>query len=103
MAELEDLRTAGEGGRILEILMDAAEPPRLRNRAAELIGEVGDVAAIDTLRNTSFDNDIIGKKIEGAIKRIHQRFFTRECPFCAEIIKSRAKICKHCSKKVAGL
>ncbi len=103
MAELEDLRTAGEGGRILEILMDAAEPPRLRNRAAELIGEVGDVAAIDTLRNTSFDNDIIGKKIEGAIKRIHQRFFTRECPFCAEIIKSRAKICKHCSKEVAGL
>ncbi|MBW1822651.1 MAG: zinc ribbon domain-containing protein, partial [Deltaproteobacteria bacterium] len=28
--------------------------------------------------------------------------FTKECPFCAEIIKKKAKICKHCQKEVAG-
>ncbi|MCK5418660.1 MAG: zinc ribbon domain-containing protein, partial [Desulfobacterales bacterium] len=37
------------------------------------------------------------------VSKIHQRYFTRECPFCAEIIKKRAKICKHCQKEVAGL
>ncbi|HHC25399.1 MAG TPA: zinc ribbon domain-containing protein, partial [Desulfobacterales bacterium] len=24
------------------------------------------------------------------------------CPFCAEIIKNQAKLCKHCGKEVAG-
>ncbi|RLC31553.1 MAG: zinc ribbon domain-containing protein, partial [Deltaproteobacteria bacterium] len=33
---------------------------------------------------------------------IHDRHFTRECPFCAEIIKKRAKLCKHCNQDVAG-
>jgi hypothetical protein len=103
MEELEARRTSGDGERMLQVLLDATEPPRLRNRAAELIGESGGVDMIDTLRSTPFDNDIIGKKVTASIKRIHERFFTRECPFCAEIIKSRAKICKHCNREVAGL
>jgi len=36
------------------------------------------------------------------VARIHERHFTRECPFCAEVIKRRAKICKHCGKDVTG-
>ena len=39
---------------------------------------------------------------DNAISKIHTRNFTRECPFCAEIIKKRAKVCKHCGKEVAG-
>ncbi len=42
-------------------------------------------------------------KIEKAIQKIHARHYTRDCPFCAEIIKKRAKICKHCGKEVAGV
>ena len=42
------------------------------------------------------------EQVDKAIQKIHGRFFTRECPFCAEIIKKRAKICKHCQKEVAG-
>lgn len=103
MEELAACQAAGDGKRVLQILLDATAPPRLRNHAAELIGELGDVEVIDTLRSTPFDNDIIGKKIAAAVKRIHERFFTRECPFCAEIVKSRAKVCKHCSREVAGL
>ncbi|MCI5120103.1 MAG: zinc ribbon domain-containing protein, partial [Candidatus Electrothrix sp. AUS4] len=26
--------------------------------------------------------------------------FLRECPYCAELIKARAKVCKHCSKEL---
>ena len=43
------------------------------------------------------------EQVDAAVSKIHERFFTRECPFCAEIIKQRAKICKHCQKEVAGL
>lgn len=102
-AELEALRVARDGTKVLAMLLDAAEPPRLRHQAAEMIGDLAELAVIDTLRNTPFDNDIIQKKVDAAVKRIHQRFFTRECPFCAEIIKNRARICKHCGKEVAGL
>ncbi len=101
--ELEGFQSSGDAEKVLQILLDATEPPRLRNQAAELIGDMGDLAALDSLRNTPFDNDIIQKKVEASIRRIHDRFFTRECPFCAEIIKHRAKICKHCGKEVAGL
>jgi hypothetical protein len=41
--------------------------------------------------------------VDEAIAKIHARHFTRECPFCAEIIKQRAKVCKHCGKDVAGV
>jgi hypothetical protein len=48
------------------------------------------------------DDQVLAEEeaLKEAIKKIHDRFFTRECPFCAEIIKKRAKICKHCQKEV---
>ena len=88
---------------MVRILLDAAEPPRVRVKAAEIIGDYGEIEAIDPIRNYRFGNEILQEKCNQAIEKIHERFFTRECPFCAEIIKSRAKICKHCGKEVAGI
>jgi ribosomal protein L37AE/L43A len=68
-----------------------------------MIGDFGDLEAVDPLRNLKFGNEILQEKVNSAIVHIHQRFFTRECPFCAEIIKKRAKVCKHCGKEVAGV
>jgi ribosomal protein L37AE/L43A len=56
--------------------------------------------AIEPIRNLKFGNELIQKKVNEAIDKIHERHFTRECPFCAEIIKRRAKICKHCGRDV---
>lgn len=102
-AVLDEAETGGDGATSLRLLLDAAEPIRVRVRAAELIGVIGGIDAIDPLRDHVFDNDILQKKVADAIGGIHERCFTRECPFCAEIIKRRAKICKHCGKEVAGL
>jgi predicted RNA-binding Zn-ribbon protein involved in translation (DUF1610 family) len=44
----------------------------------------------------------VQKKVDEAIVKIHERHFTRECPFCAEIIKRRAKVCRHCGKDVTA-
>jgi hypothetical protein len=87
---------------VLNLLMDGAEPVRVRVKAAEMIGDFGELEAIEPIRNLKVGNEILQKQIDGAVKKIHERFFTRECPFCAEIIKQRAKICKHCGKEVAG-
>jgi hypothetical protein len=72
---------------VLTILIDPAHPNRVRQKAAEMIGDIGEVEAIEPLRNAKFGN----------------QHFTRECPFCAEIIKKRATVCKHCGKEVSGI
>ena len=68
-----------------------------------MIGDVGDIEVIETLRSTRFGNLKLTEAVQEAVQKIHNRSFTRECPFCAEIIKKRASVCKHCGKDVAGI
>ncbi|MFO7494509.1 MAG: zinc ribbon domain-containing protein [Desulfobacterales bacterium] len=88
---------------VSRILLDPTEPVRVRVKAAEMIGDFGELEVVEPLRNLKFGNEILQKKVDSAIGQIHLRSFTRECPFCAEIIKKRASVCKHCGKDVAGL
>jgi hypothetical protein len=87
---------------VLALLLEAGLPERVRLKAAEMIGDFGALEAIEPLRNHKFGNPKIADRVKVSIQTIHKRFYTRECPFCAEIIKKRAKICKHCGKEVAG-
>lgn len=99
---LADCFVGKDGPQVLRILLDVTEPVRVRLKAAEMIGDIGELEAIDPIRNLKFGNEIMQKKVDDAVTKIHQRHFTRECPFCAEIIKKRAKICKHCKKDVTN-
>ena len=100
---LADCYVSKDGPQILKILLDVTEPVRVRVKAAEMIGDIGELEAIEPIQNVNFGNKILQETVESAISSIHKKFYTRECPFCAEIIKKRAKICKHCQKEVAGL
>jgi hypothetical protein len=88
---------------VLSMVLDATEPARVRLKASEMIGDIGELEAIEPLRNLKVGNNLLEEQLEKSIQKIHERFFTRECPFCAEVIKKRAKICKHCGKDVAGV
>jgi len=99
---LADCYVSKDGVTVLNLLLDASQPMRVRVKAAEMIGDIGEIEAIEPLKNIKSGNDKLDTGIETAVSKIHKRFFTRECPFCAEIIKKRAKICKHCGKEVAG-
>lgn len=94
--------TEKDGPQALRMLLDSAEPVRVRMKAAEMLGDFGSVEAVEPMRYSKFGNQTLQKQVEDAIKKIHVRSFTRECPFCAEIIKKGANICKHCGKEVAG-
>lgn len=85
---------------VLDLLLDATEPARVRLKAAEMIGDIGVLEAIDPLRSFSSGNKAIDEMVEAAINKIHERNFTMECPYCAETIKRRAKVCKHCGKEM---
>lgn len=87
---------------ILKLLLDAAQPPQVRLKAAEMLGDIGELEVIESMNNSKFGNQMLQKEVDESVKKIHVRFFTRECPFCAEIIKQRAKVCKHCGKDVSG-
>ena len=91
-----------DGPSVLTILLDPSHPNRVRQKAAEMLGDIGEEGAIEPMRNSKFGNALVQKEVDAAITKIHKRNFTRECPFCAEIIKKRAKVCKHCGKDVAG-
>lgn len=86
---------------ILKILLDARIPPKARLKAAEMVGELGDAEAVEHLINHKFPTPVLQEGVNKAIEQLHERHYTRECPYCAEIIKQRASVCKHCSKEVA--
>ena len=99
---LTDAYLAKDHVTVVRMLLDGTEPQRVRLKAAEMIGDIGVLEAIEPIKSARFGSEITQKKVDESIKKIHERFFTRECPFCAEIIKKRAKICKHCGQDVAG-
>ena len=99
---LADAYVAKDSVTVVRMLLDATEPERVRLKAAEMIGDIGELEAIEPLKSTKFGNEIIQKKVDESVQKIHERYFTRECPFCAEIIKKRAKIWKLCGQDVAG-
>ncbi|OQY04641.1 MAG: zinc ribbon domain-containing protein [Desulfobacteraceae bacterium 4572_123] len=100
---LADCYVNKDGVTVLSLLTDVTQPMRVRIKAAEMIGDIGELEAIEPIRNLKFGNQILQETVTKAVTKIHERYFTRECPFCAEIIKKRASICKHCGKEVAGL
>ncbi len=98
---LAELYTENRWIEVLRLLLDVTAPARVRLKAGEMMGDIGDLEAIEPLRGFISGNEKIDTTVKAAIQKIHERHFTTECPYCAEIIKKRAKVCKHCGKEVS--
>lgn len=97
---LTDFYISKDWDEILKILLDPIQPSRVRLKAAEMVGEIGDVDAIEHLVNHKYGSTVLTEAVEKAVAAIHERNYTRECPHCAEIIKKRATVCRHCNRDV---
>lgn len=95
---LADCYVAKDPVPVLNMVMDPTQPIRVRVKAAEIVGDIGELEVIEPLRSIKPGNELFKNAIAKAIQTVHERFFTKECPYCAEVIKKRANVCKHCSK-----
>jgi hypothetical protein len=83
---------------VLYLTLDEAAAPENRKRAVEALVAIGDLGCVDPIRNHKFLSTEIEQLANLAIKAVLDANFRRECPHCAEIVKSQAKLCMHCGK-----
>ena len=85
----------------LELILDEKAAPAGRKEACELLVALNDLSCIDPIRNHKFINTEIEQAANMAISALLKANFQKECPYCMEIVKSLAKVCKHCGKELA--
>jgi hypothetical protein len=84
---------------VIHLLTDNSADIALRRKAADLLTELNDISCIEPLRSHTFTDPHLEHAVNLAISQILANHYLRECPFCAELIKARAKLCKHCGKE----
>ncbi|MCK5544549.1 MAG: zinc ribbon domain-containing protein [Desulfobulbaceae bacterium] len=85
---------------VLYLITDEKATPEGRLQACELLEQINDLVCIDPIRNHTFKHNNIERRCNLAINNIFKAHHKKECPYCAEIIKAQAKLCKHCGKEV---
>jgi len=85
---------------LLASLFDDKVHYKVRMRAAELIGRLGLVKAIDPLHNHKFKDQRLHAAVRKALETIHEINRTQECPHCAEIVEGGATACSQCGREL---
>jgi len=86
---------------VLFLAMDEAADVQDRKKAISLLIPLNDLNCIEPLRNHTFKDTSLEQEVNMAISAILTKNFQKECPFCFELIKARATVCKHCQKELA--
>lgn len=85
---------------VLYLILDEHAKIDDRIRAAELLEPLNDVACIEPIRNHEFNDTSLEQSVNMNINKILNNHFLKECPYCMELVKNRAKLCKHCQKEI---
>jgi len=87
---------------VLTLLLDESVQIDDRKRAAGLLVPLNDLACIEPLRSHTFRDPHLEQEVHLAINQILAANFLKECPYCAELIKARATVCKHCQRELTA-
>nr|WP_321464471.1 zinc ribbon domain-containing protein [uncultured Desulfobulbus sp.] len=87
---------------VMFILLDESAKVEDRKRAIEMLVPINDLSCLDPLRNHSFRDEHLFMEVNLALKNLLAANFLKECPFCSELVKAQAKVCKHCNRELAA-
>lgn len=87
---------------VLYLITDDEANLESRTQACELLEQLNNLDCIDPIRAHKFRHTAIGQMAGIAITKILKKHHRIECPYCAEVIKAQAKICKHCGKETVA-
>lgn len=85
---------------VLYLLLDDHVSLNVKQQAVDLLPVLNDLSCIEPLRNHNFKDTHLELSINMALNGIMASHFVKECPYCAELIKARATVCKHCQKEL---
>lgn len=81
---------------VLALIVDEAASREQRKRAIAMLLPLNDLECIDPLRNHTFRDSSLELEVNGILNILLKNNFSKECPYCCEIIKMQAKKCMHC-------
>lgn len=87
-------------GPALHLILDEVAGKEGRHQACKKLIELNDTACIDPIRNHTFKDPALEHDANLAISQILAANYKIECPFCAEIIKAQAKVCRFCNREL---
>jgi len=100
VAALDTCLEKGDLQPVITLLTDEAANITHRKKAAALLVPLNDIDCIEPLRHHEFRDASLEQEVNMAIAAILSGNYLRECPFCAELIKDRARVCKHCGREM---
>ena len=83
---------------VMTLLLDESAKIDDRKRAASLLPQLADLHCVDPLRNHKFRDESLHMAVNMALKQVLDANFVKECPYCSELIKAQAKVCKYCKR-----
>lgn len=98
LAQLDTCLVSKDMEPVLTVLLDDAAHLDDRKKAVALLVPLNDLGCVEVLRNHHFKDEHILHEVNMALQTLLQNHFLKECPYCAELIKLRARVCKHCRR-----
>jgi hypothetical protein len=83
---------------LLDCVLDRSAYYKTRQKAVDLVGELGRQEVIEPLRNHRFIDERVQERVGRAVDRILRKHAVRECPFCLEIIAADCAFCSECGR-----
>lgn len=97
-AKLDTCVAEGNLASALYLILDNSADLAVRKRACELLADLNNLDCVDPIRNHNFVHGEIEMQANMALRQILEKNHRKECPYCMEIVKSQARVCKHCNK-----
>jgi len=100
---LEDLESSTKEkdlGPAMQLILDEAAGVKGRKKAISMLLEINDLGCIDPIRNHKFRDTSVETECNMIIPQLLKANFKKECPFCLELVKSKARVCMHCKKEL---